>query len=279
MSKRAGLPTKKAMRADRHYVEELTRPADPSIGKLVSIDRLEANPDQPRQDFSGLEELVASVTSRGILEPLLVVRAEGDHFRIVAGERRYRAAQEAKLDQVPVLVLEVSEGEELEVALLENIQRKNLTAFEEADAFRALQKQFGLTHQELAKRLGKGRTAVTETLCLADLSTKVRAACQRADITSKRMLLEVLRAGDEPAQLAMVETISKGNLGREEAREARQGKAPKGKAKPQTWNYKHPENRFKLTLKLSSKEDIPPEELIDALSNLLEDLRKEHGHG
>src|SRR5712671_7766936 len=125
------------MRHDEHYVEALAASAGAPIGRLVSIEDIDPNPNQPRQVMGDLSELMASIAEKGILEPL-VVRQRGERFQIIAGERRYQAAVQVGLRELPVVVRDVDDSEMLELALVENIQRKDLTAFEEAEALYSL---------------------------------------------------------------------------------------------------------------------------------------------
>ena len=162
---RRGLPTSIAMRHDEHYVEALAASAGAPIGRLVSIEDIDPNPNQPRQVMGDLAELMASIAEKGILEPL-VVRQRGDRFQIVAGERRYQAAVQVGLRELPVVIRDVDEAEMLELALIENLQRKDLTPFEEAEGLQGLAERCSYTHEDLARRLGKSRTSVTESLAL-----------------------------------------------------------------------------------------------------------------
>jgi ParB family transcriptional regulator, chromosome partitioning protein len=162
---RRGLPETLAMRHDEHYVDQLAASAGVPIGRLIAIDRIDPNPGQPRQVMGDLSELIASIAEKGILEPL-VVRQRGDRFQIVAGERRYQAAVQVGLRELPVVIRNVDETEMLELALIENLQRKDLTPFEESEALQGLAEQCGYTHEDLARRLGKSRTSVTESLAL-----------------------------------------------------------------------------------------------------------------
>lgn len=137
---------------------------------LCPIEKIEPNPFQPRQDFSPseLEEMADSVREKGILTPLLVSKVEGG-YRLIAGERRWRAAQKAGLTRVPVVIREVNGVEALELALIENIHRKDLNAIEEASAYQRLLEETGGTHEGLSKRLGKDRATVTNLLRLLKL--------------------------------------------------------------------------------------------------------------
>ena len=144
--------------------------------RMVSIDAVVPNPDQPRHRFEeeSLAELTASIRSVGILQPLLV-RVTSDRLSLVAGERRWRAAREAGLTEVPVLVVETDEQGALERALIENVQRANLNPIEEAAAYRQLLDEGGLTQEELADRLGRNRVSITQALGLLELPSGVQS--------------------------------------------------------------------------------------------------------
>src|SRR6476619_4301587 len=156
------------MRHDEHYVEALAASAGTPVGRMIPIDRIDPNPNQPRQVMGDLSELIASIAEKGILEPL-VVRPRAGRFQIVAGDRRYQAAVQAGLHELPAVIRDVDETEMLELALIENIQRKDLTAFEEAEALHGLAESCGYTHEDLARRLGKSRTSITESLALVGI--------------------------------------------------------------------------------------------------------------
>ena len=138
MSKR-GLPTGLQMRHDSHYVEELAKHRPQQIGRLIAIDKIDPNPEQPRTDIGDLTELTASISEKGVLEPLLVkpLRLTG-RWMIIAGERRWRAATAAGLHEVPCIEMEVDDHTVAEIALIENMQRKDLTIWEEADGLLSL---------------------------------------------------------------------------------------------------------------------------------------------
>ena len=165
------------MRHDEHYVEALTSSAGQPIGRMIAIDQIDPNPDQPRQAMGDLTELIASVSEKGIIEPL-VVRQRGARFQIVAGERRYQAAVQVGLAEVPVVIRDVDDQEIIELALIENLQRKDLTAFEEAEALHSLAERGGLTHEQLAKRHwevahGNHRVSGASTRCRTTSSSFV----------------------------------------------------------------------------------------------------------
>src|SRR4030095_12921797 len=155
---------------------------------MIPIEKLAPNPGQPRVEIGDLSELVSSIQSKGVLEPLLVRPSDvGGRLMIISGERRYRASLEAGLTELPCIELDVDERDVAEISLIENLQRKDLTAFEEADGLQALAVRFGYTHEQIAKKIGKARSSITESLSLAGLPTDIRDLCRRADITAKSM--------------------------------------------------------------------------------------------
>ena len=141
----------------------------------MPVSAIRPNARQPRQTFprAGIEELASSIREVGVLQPL-VVRSTAGGFELIAGERRLRAAKAAGLDRVPVLIRQAGDNESMELALVENLQRENLSPLETAAAYQALMEGFGLTKDQLARRLGKSRAAVTNTLRLAQLPASIR---------------------------------------------------------------------------------------------------------
>ncbi|MEA3545170.1 MAG: ParB/RepB/Spo0J family partition protein [Thermodesulfobacteriota bacterium] len=139
------------------------------------IEELKPHDRQPRKTFDDkkMAELVASIKEKGVIQPL-VVRRQGDHYQIIAGERRWRAAQKSGLDRIPVVIQDVSEDWALEIALIENIQREDLNPLEEAGAYRHLMDSFDLLQEEVARRVGKDRSTVTNALRLLRLPEKVK---------------------------------------------------------------------------------------------------------
>src|SRR6185295_4077464 len=218
-----GLPVSLRMRHDAHYVDALASSAGSPIGRMVPIDRVDPNPDQPRQVMGDLSELIASIAEKGIIEPL-IVRQRNGRYQIVAGERRYQAAVRVGLRELPVVIRDADDTEVIEVALVENIQRKDLGPFEEAEAMASLADRSGYTHEDLAKRLGKSRTSITESLALAEMPAEVRNLCRLADISSKSLLLQVVRQQAPQKMIAFIEQVTResqsGQVTREVARKA-----------------------------------------------------------
>ena len=270
MSKR-GLPNSLRMRHDEHYVEALAASAGDPIGRIVPIDLLDPNPHQPRQVMGDLSELMASVAEKGIIEPL-IVRQLKNRYQIIAGERRYHAAVQVGLRDVPVVIRDVSDAEVMEIALVENLQRKDLTAFEEAEALHQLAHKCGYTHEDMARKLGKSRTAVTESLSLNSMPDEVRNLCRLADITSKSTLLQIVRQGDPQKMLSIVEKLAgQGSTTRQDIRKET-AKAKPGRPKAFVFAFRPPTKAFNLRLKFS-KSRVDKNEIIDALEAIIRDLR------
>jgi ParB family chromosome partitioning protein len=219
-----------------------------------------------------LSELKASIAAKGIIEPL-VVRHRGARYQIVAGERRYQAASQVGLRELPVVIRDVDDTEIIEVALIENIQRKDLGVFEEAEALQSLANRCGYTHEDLAKRLGKSRTSITESLALAEMPAPVKKLCRLADISSKSLLLQVVRQQTPEKMIAMVEELTKGGrvATREQARQTVAAKKP-GRPRAYVFSYRPPTKTFNLRLQFR-KSDVDEGEVIAALESIISELK------
>jgi ParB family transcriptional regulator, chromosome partitioning protein len=273
VSKRIGLPITLKMRHDAHYVEQLTSFSGAAVGRMIPLDKIRPNPDQPRKTLGELRDLTASIKEKGVLEPLLVrFIPREDTYYIISGERRYHAATAAGLMEVPCIEKIADDGETLEIALIENLQRKDLTPFEESEALQGLADRCGYTHEDLARRLGKSRTSITESLALNGMPEEVRNLCRLADISSKSLLLQVVRQ-DTPAKMtALVEKIaSQGGATRQQLREA-VAKPKAGRPKRYVFAFRPPTKQFNLKLSFN-KTRVNREEIIDALEAILKELR------
>jgi ParB family chromosome partitioning protein len=178
---------------------------------LLPVEAVERNPKQPRKRFEeqALEELAASIRTHGIVEPILV-RRDGGKYRILAGERRWRAAQRAGLKEVPAVVREASEREAFELALVENLQREDLNAIEEAEAYEVLLDDHGLTQEAIAERVGKDRSTVANALRLLKLPGEVRDLVKdgKLDMGHARALLGL--EGEEAIRRAAARVVREG---------------------------------------------------------------------
>jgi ParB family transcriptional regulator, chromosome partitioning protein len=192
--------------------------AAPQNGLIeIAVNEIRANPHQPRMskgvEAMQLDELAASIREHGVLQPLIVTRTVGPGapYTLIAGERRWRASQLAGLTHVPVLIKEAAPQQMLELALIENIQRSDLSPLEEAAAYQQLMNDFGLTHDQVAERVGKSRVSVTNTVRLLKLPGQIQAALMQGTISEghARVLLALNSAVD---QLVALETVKEKGL-------------------------------------------------------------------
>lgn len=267
--RRAGLPITVKMRHNAHYVEEIISRSGAAIGRMIPIEQLQPNADQPRKDVGDLRSLTDSVREKGVLEPLLVrYLAESDKYMIISGERRYHAARAAGLRELPCIEKDADDAESLELALIENLQRKDLTPFEEADGVQGLAERFGLTHEEIAKKIAKSRSSITEVLSLRTIPDAVKAMCIESGVLSKSQLLQVARQSSEARMRDLVRRFALGIVNREQARAERN---PEKKLRQTVFRYVPPAKEFKLVLKFR-KSNVAREEIIAALRRILETL-------
>jgi ParB family transcriptional regulator, chromosome partitioning protein len=273
VSKRIGLPVTLKMRHDAHYVESLTSYSGAAVGRMIPVDQIRPNPDQPRKALGDLRELSESIREKGVLEPLLVrfVPRE-DCYYIISGERRYHASRAAGLREVPCIEKMADDAETLEIALIENIQRKDLTPFEEADGLHRLATQFEYTHEDVARKIGRARSSVTETLSLRNIPESLRKKCVEHGIISKSLLLQIARQPTEKKMIEMMHRIMQGGLTRDEARRERRDEQG-GPQRPRPFLFQfEPENEsFKFRIQFK-KSHVTRDELIVTLREILSQL-------
>ena len=209
-------------------------PAAPARAEqVIPIDRIAPNPDQPRRSFAedALEDLASSIREKGIIQPLILRVNPRDPagFQIVAGERRWRAAQRAQLHEVPAIVRDLDDTEVLEIAIIENIQRADLNPVEEATAYRQLMDRFGHTQEKLAEALGKSRSHIANTLRLLNLAPEILAWLRDGRLSAGHA--RALLTADDPMGLAR-KVVDQGLSVRETERLSKAPKksSPKGKA-------------------------------------------------
>jgi len=273
--RRIGLPETLRMRHDTHFIDQLARPGGEPVGRMVALSELDPNPNQPRQSMGDLSELTASIREKGILEPILVRRVHG-RYQIIAGERRCRAAREAGLAEVPCVVREASDAETMELALIENLQRRDLSPFEEADGLKALADTYDYTHEMMAEMLGKSRTSITETLALAAVPEEIRQRCRLADIQGKSLLLQIVRQPSPAKMVAFIEELAKQGATRQKARaltrKTKPASAKRGRPRNFVFRYQPQERSFALSLQFR-KGTVEKSEIIRTLERILEELR------
>lgn len=287
-----GLPLGVKMRHDTHFVEELSR-STRTVGKILPVDKIVPNPNQPRADIGDLTELSASIGEKGVLEPLLVKPCDNGTYMIIAGERRWHASKLANLEEVPCIELDLDERGVAEIALVENLQRKDLTVWEVADGLADLGERFDYTHDEIAERIGKSRSSVTEALAIANLPEKIRGRCVKGEILAKSVLVEISRQFDEKAMDSLVDEILRDDLKRTEIRQ--KARAPKTRAaskrpacgtkkekgkKPEeeelsghSFHYASKEKDFDLTLTFKENTDVTRKELLIALKEVFDGIK------
>jgi ParB family chromosome partitioning protein len=285
VSKR-GLPTGVKMRHDSHYVEDLAR-IQRSIGKIVPISKIAPNPEQPRVEIGDLTELSSSIKQNGVLEPLLLKPNGDGTWMIIAGERRWRAATLAGLEEVPCIELDIDEKSIAEIALIENLQRKDLTVWEEADGLAFLSQRFGYTHEEISKKIGKSRSTVTESMAIAGLPDSIRRKCLQASITAKSTLLEIARQFDEKAMHDFLALIENQNLKREEVRRTSRPNnvtkeilpvKEKEKAlssKGNLFEYQSPDKEFSLEVRFNKADGFEKRDVLKALKEAFDKIKSE----
>ncbi|MEP5731255.1 MAG: ParB/RepB/Spo0J family partition protein [Sulfitobacter sp.] len=199
-----------ALMADVTETEAIAAKGPTAAEQLVPIDQISPNPDQPRKQFvqDDLDDLAASIKEKGVIQPLIVRTRADDTFEIVAGERRWRAAQMAQLHELPVIVRSFTDVEVLEVAIIENIQRADLNAIEEAAGYRQLMDRFGHTQEKMAEALGKSRSHIANLLRLLNLPDGVMSMVQNGDLSAGHA--RALIPAKDPMKLA--QQIVKGGL-------------------------------------------------------------------
>ena len=280
---KAGLPPNRRMRHDRHFVDELAQRMGEGIGRMVRITAISANQDQPRSSLGNLDDLQSSIDTHGVLEPLLVRPLDGGRYELVSGERRFHAAMAVGLAEVPCIELRVTDQQALEIALIENLQRKDLTAFEEADGYRTLIAKYDYTHEQVALAVGRSRVTVTETLRLLQIPDSIRDLCRHADISAKGILLEIAKASNLETMARLIREIVEHRLDRAAIRQRRaqldhgdtQDDAEVASAqvrRPFMMRFRNPDKTFSLSLSFRTETEPEPHQVIEALREVIREI-------
>ena len=285
------------MRHDSHYVEEFARTPNRSVGRIIQISQIEPNPDQPRVEIGDLTELAESIKQKGVLEPLLVKPNGDGTWMIIAGERRWRASNLAGLREVPCIELDVDEKTIAEIALIENLQRKDLNVWEEADGLAALHSRYGYTHEEIAKKIGKSRSTVTEFFAIAGLPEVIRRKCRQAEISAKSILLEISRQFDEKAMHEFLDRLHRQGDKRESGIRKKSKNAPdtgeaaynsanarsfKNNSKnnsavagnSNTFKFSSAQNNFLLEIQFTGAENFDKRDVLQALKEAFDKTKQ-----
>jgi len=251
---------------------------------MVRITAISSNQDQPRSNLGNLDDLQSSIDTHGILEPLLVRRLEGGKYELVSGERRFHAAMAVGLTEVPCIELTVNDQQALEIALIENLQRKDLTAFEEAEGYFTLIEKYDYTHQLVGEAVGRSRVTVTESLSLLQIPKPIRDLCRHADINAKGILLEIAKAGDHVAMEQLVQEIVEERLDRAAVRRRRadladptpdadrSGETRHQPSRPFMIRFRNPERSYSMSLSFRTDTEPEPRQVIEALKEIIQEL-------
>ena len=272
-AKRSGLPDTIAMRHDDHFVDLISaRVSGPRI-RMVPLAKIDPNPQQARSELGNLEELMASIKAKGVLEPILV-RPKNDRYEIIAGERRYVACKRVGLNEIPAIEMIVKDNEAMELALIETLQRKDLDVFEEADGLNALVEIYRYNHAQLAEKIGKARSTITEIVNVARIPKKLRAICKEAGITSRSTLIEIAKQEKQSDMERLIHEITQRGLRREDTRELSKKLQGKSKtSKPFVFNYT-PQSNDQYHLRIEFKKHaVSREEVIQVLEEIISRLK------
>jgi ParB family chromosome partitioning protein len=254
-----------------HVLPAEFSPLAPSRDTLTDLplEQIEPDPKQPRRDLGDLTDLKASIASVGLVQPIIVTILDYNRYRLVAGERRFTAAKELSLPRIAAIVRTIEEHKLLEVQIIENLHRKDLTPFEEANGYRRLMEEFGLNQEALARRIGKTQASVSELLRLLDLPLDIIQDYRTSDKISKSLLLEIAKSPSQD-QERLWEEAKKGQLTVRKVR-AKAANTPIQKAvtsHPATCSYPLQTKEALVTVAFR-KAEANPAEIVAALEEAL----------
>ena len=243
---------------------------------MIPLEKIDPNPHQARSELGNIQELMDSIRAKGVLEPILV-RSLGSRFEIIAGERRFIASKNVGLKELPCIEFDVSENEAMEIALIENLQRKDLETFEEADGLNALIDLYNYNHQEISEKIGKARSTITEILSISKIPDAVRQVIKSSGVFSRSTIIEIARQKTADDMMTFAQEIVNRRLTREDTRDL--SKLLKGgkvkKPKYYVYNYV-PEGTDKFRMRLEFKKQmVSRQEIIDVLEVILKKLREQ----
>lgn len=236
----------------------------------LPIEQVEPDPDQPRKDVGDIEDLKASIKEHGILQPCIVSVVAEDRYRLIAGERRFTAAKAIGLKTVPCIVRTVEEHKRLEVQLVENIHRKELSPVEEATTYKRLVDEFQLSQRQLATRLGRSPAAINQTLRILSLPAQILEGAQSNERISRSVLLEIAKLDTEAEQLKLYERAKDGLL---TVKTAREKKAPDSKPPIARFRYPITTKSANVTV-VFDRDEATLDEVESALSEALREVKR-----
>lgn len=271
-TRKTGLPDSIRMKHDDHFVELISsRPSGPTI-RMISLQKIDPNPRQARSELGNIKELMASIKSKGVLEPILVKPKEG-RYEIIAGERRYIACKRIGLNEIPCIEMNVEDNEAMELTLIENLQRLDLDVFEESDGLRSLAENYGYSHSEISKKIGKARSTITEIINVSKIPKELRDYCKKNNIKSRSILIEIAKQKNKEAMYKLISEIKNRNLRREDTREL--SKRLKGKTKSIkrfVYSYTPKEEFYRLKIEFK-KQSVSKDDIIKILKEVIKRLK------
>ncbi|MDD8025835.1 MAG: ParB/RepB/Spo0J family partition protein [Acidobacteriota bacterium] len=274
--KHSGLPTSIGMRHDTHFVDWISKKNSAPLVRMIPLTKVSPNPHQARSSLGDIQELMSSIKAKGVLEPI-IVRPKGDTYEIIAGERRYIASKNIGLTEIPAIEMIVNDNEAMEISLIENLQRKDLDLFEEADGLKALMDIYDYSHAQISEKIGKARSTITEIINISRVPSDIRSTCAEAGLEKNRSLLielSKLKGADE--MKALLKQIQERGLRREDTRDLTKemkGKDAAGKTKHYVFNYRPKEDRSYQVRIDFKKETVSRTEIIRVLEDLLNKLK------
>lgn len=274
-NKKTGLPNYIHMKHDGHFVDVISKKSAGPCIRIISINKIDPNPRQARNELGNIKELMNSINKKGILEPILV-RPKNDKYEIIAGERRFIASKKLGLNEIPCIEMNIEDAEAIEIGLIENIQRKDLDVFEEADGLKVLYEIYGYSHKKIAEKLGKARSTITEIINLSKIPIDVRNICKKNNISSRSTLIEIAKQNSRIDMINLINEIKFRNLKREDTRElSKKIKGRKIIRKKFVYNYRPKEsNNFSLRIEFM-KQKVKKFEIVEVLERVLKELREE----
>ncbi len=271
-AKKTGLPDNLTMRHENHYVDLIEEKLYGPRIRMIAIDKIDPSPHQARTELGDIEELMASIREKGILQPI-IVRKKDKRYEIIAGERRYVAAKNVGMKDVACIEMDVSDSEAMEMALIENLQRKDLNVFEEADGLNALVDMYGYSHKQISEKIGKARSTITEILSISKIPKEIRNMCDEFNIRSRGTIIEIAKQENKDNMYKLIKEIKKRDLKREDTRDL--SKRIKGKEKKinkYIYNYQEKDKNFKLKIEFK-KQRVTKDEIIEILEKLIKKLK------
>lgn len=264
------------MRHDTHFVEFISKKSAAPLIRMLPLAKITPNPHQARSSLGNIQELMNSIKAKGILEPILV-RPKGDRYEIIAGERRYAASKNIGLTEIPAIEMIVNDSEAMEISLIENLQRKDLDLFEEADGLKTLMDIYSYSHAQISEKIGKARSTITEIINISKIPDEVRTACAESGMEKNRsLLIELSKLKDTAEMKALLKQVQERGLRREDTRDlTKEMKGKDGALKPKhyVFSYRPKEDRtYQIKIEFK-KETVNRSEIIRVLEELLGKLK------